>query len=535
MMGTNSSMSLSKRIIALVTITISVALFASATVIIPRLNNIFAEKLGSSAMSIAIVVANDKNVIRLMDNNFINYNSKELGEIISITARSTNTSIAILNADKRLLMEYTTDKNNFEQQMHLAIDSFLNDFSPFEVQNAQFLPYAITPIKKDDTILGYAVVVFLEDPTNNLTRATGMLVFFTNLIGLLVGLIGAVFTAQSIKKIMFGLEPDEISKVMQEQAAILNSVREGVIATNKDCYITLLNDEAVKIINDSRTNDKDNHYVGRNIADFFSVENFTHTIADGMARYNVTENIHGFTLLLNVLPIIVNGNVVGTVTTFRRKTEMEELAEELTGVKNYADALRANTHEFMNKLHAIMGLVEIKAYEELRDYIKQLASYQQEEVTRVTSMINNAVLSGFIIGKLNRAKELDIEFILTDDSSVAKNEIDNALAHKIILIVGNLLSNAYDVLSQNECEEKIVFLTIRSFEKELLIIIEDSGPGIPADIRSRVFEKDFSTKGENRGIGLHLVKETVDELNGTIEVDSVVDQGTIFTVKLNMN
>lgn len=532
MIGTQSSMSLSKRIIALVTITILVALFASTALIIPRLNNIFTEKLGSTAMSIAIVVAHDQSIGKLLKEQDSQAQRRELYNRINITARATNTSIAILNKGQKVLAEYTTDKAAFEQQRTLAIDSSLTSFAALEVQSAQYLPYATIPIINNEQVEGYVVVAFLDDPTTSLTQSTAMLVFLTNIIGLMVGLAGALFTAQSIKNVMLGLEPDEISKVMQEQAAILNSVREGVIATDRAGNITLLNDEAVKIIADGQVTQ--NCYVGQSIGKFFSLEDFLDTILDGSARYNFSESIHGFTLIMNILPIFVNGQVVGTVTTFRRKTEIEELAEELTGVKSYADALRANTHEFMNKLHAIMGLVEIKAYDELRDYIKQLASYQQEEVLRITNMIDNAVLSGFIIGKLNRAKELDIEFILTDDSSIAKNEIDTELTHKIILILGNLISNAYEALSQSACEEKIVFLTIRSFENELLIIIEDSGLGIPDDIRRKVFEKNFSTKGKNRGIGLHLLKETVDELQGSIEIDSVAGQGTIFTIKLNI-
>ena len=531
MIGTKSTMSLSQRIITLVTITIFVALFASTAVVIPRLNNIFTEKLGSSAMSIAIVVANDKNVIHYMNSSHVDVGM--LNDIITIIARATNTNIALLGSNKQLLSEYTTDKAKFVQQMNLAIDGYSPNLFELDVQSAQFLSYSMIPVIDDGEILGYAVVAFLEDPTNNLTRSTAILVFLTNTIGLLVGLAGALFTAQSIKNVMMGLEPDEISKVMQEQAAILNSVREGVIATDRYCKITLLNNEAVKILDDNSYSK--NSYVGKDIAQFFSVSNFYNTIMDGKARYNVMESINGFTLLLNILPIIVNNQVVGTVTTCRKKMEIEEMAEELTGVKNYADALRANTHEFMNKLHAIMGLVEIQAYDELRDYIKQLANYQQEEVARITTMIDNAVLSGFIIGKLNRAKELDIEFILTDDSHIAKNEIDNALTHKIILILGNLISNAYDVLTHADCEDKIVFLTIRSFDNELLIILEDSGPGISEEIRSKIFEKNFSTKGKNRGIGLHLVQETLSELHGSIEIDSVVGQGTIFTVQLNIH
>ena len=141
------------------------------------------------------------------------------------------------------------------------------------------------------------------------------------------------------------------------------------------------------------------------------------------------------------------------------------------------------------------------------------------------------MLAGFIVGKINRAKELDIEFILSDDSYISGTCISTELAHKIILVLGNLITNAFEVLSGVE-KEKIVFLTIRTFESELLLIVEDSGLGMSEKQLETIFQKGVSSKGSNRGLGLYLVQQTVEELNGTIEVDSKEGEGTIFTIKL---
>ena len=231
------------------------------------------------------------------------------------------------------------------------------------------------------------------------------------------------------------------------------------------------------------------------------------------------------------MPVKVNNLVVGVVATFRKKTEIEELAAQLTGVQTYAEALRANTHEFMNKLHVILGLIQLKAYDDLKSYIKEIADYQHNEISKINKHIKNAILSGFILGKSNRAKELGIEFILADDSDFHA-DISHDLVHKIILILGNLITNAFDAITLNQASEKIVFLTIKNYHNEIFIMIEDSGPGMTEDVARQSFEKDFSTKGPNRGIGLHLVKQTIKELGGNIEIDSKVGQGTIFTIKL---
>ena len=63
---------------------------------------------------------------------------------------------------------------------------------------------------------------------------------------------------------------------------------------------------------------------------------------------------------------MVNEEIVGALSTFRDKTEVNILAEQLTGVKMYVEALRAQSHEFMNKLHVILGMVQMNYYDELK-------------------------------------------------------------------------------------------------------------------------------------------------------------------------
>lgn len=70
----------------------------------------------------------------------------------------------------------------------------------------------------------------------------------------------------------------------------------------------------------------------------------------------------------------VNGKVTGAVVTFRDKTEISQLLQRLSGISHYAEALRVQAHEFMNKLHVILGMVNIKAYDQLENYIMDTAS-----------------------------------------------------------------------------------------------------------------------------------------------------------------
>ena len=209
------------------------------------------------------------------------------------------------------------------------------------------------------------------------------------------------------------------------------------------------------------------------------------------------------------------------------------MANQLTGFKNYATALRTQTHEFMNKMHVIMGLIDMKAYAELKNFTQEIAYNRQSEVSYIVTRMRDITLSGFILGKISRSRELQIDFSMTEESEL-HSDLEVPSVHDIVLIAGNFVENAFDVL-KNYDGERIVNLSILDFDKEIVIIVEDSGPGMTEEVMSKMFDRGFSTKeGSDRGFGLYLVKQSVDNLNGTITVDSALGEGTTFTVRLPM-
>src|SRR5690606_40219947 len=69
--------------------------------------------------------------------------------------------------------------------------------------------------------------------------------------------------------------------------------------------------------------------------------------------------------LHDALPILMeNGKKVGVVASFRDKTDIQKMAETITEIKNYSEELRAQTHEFTNKLYVISGLLQLKQYDQ---------------------------------------------------------------------------------------------------------------------------------------------------------------------------
>ncbi|MCM3007032.1 DcuS/MalK family sensor histidine kinase [Priestia koreensis] len=349
-------------------------------------------------------------------------------------------------------------------------------------------------------------------------------IYTGTLVGILVGVIGAVLLARYIKKILFGLEPAEISKVLEERSAILQSAHEGIIAVDQHSTVTLVNRAASKILSKAGV---DTNFIGKKIDDIIPGSNLKNILAHGKEELGTEQDVKGVVLVVNRVPIIVKGQIVGALSTFRDKTEIHQMAVQLTGVRLYADALRAQSHEFMNKLHVILGMVHMKKYDQLDAYINELADHSKNETNFITEMIKDPVLAGFLTGKLSYAREEGVKMtIKTEYPLPPPNDMD--VTHELITIIGNLIENAVDAL--NDQAIKRIEIEFDYADEILSVDVTDNGSGITKEQLNHIFQKGYSTKGENRGIGLYLVQQSLDKLNGELEISSTKGQGTRIAI-----
>jgi two-component system, CitB family, sensor histidine kinase MalK len=346
-----------------------------------------------------------------------------------------------------------------------------------------------------------------------------------SIIGIIVGIIGAFIIARYIKKILFGLEPGSIAKILEERNTMLQSVHEGVVAVNEDTTISLVNKSALRIFTKAGL---DVNPVGQPIKEFMPSSRLEMVMKTGKPELDEEQIINGVSILENRVPLIVNEEVVGAISTFRDKTDVNRLAEQLTGVKSYAEALRAQSHEFMNKMHVILGLVKMKDYSRLNQYIKELVSINIDEVSTISSNIKDPALAGFIMGKLSHAREKGVE-LTVDCQNAIPEPMNPEVTHHLITIIGNLVDNSIEATA--ECIEREVLLELNYENTALELIVTDSGHGIPEDIMDDIFQKGYSSKGAGRGYGLFLVIESLNELDGHLNVESKEKSGTTMIVQ----
>ncbi len=341
-------------------------------------------------------------------------------------------------------------------------------------------------------------------------------------LGLGLGAAGAFLLARRVKRQTFGLEPGEIAALLEQREAMLHGVREGAITVDTAGRLTLLNDEAERLLGLDRS------VLGRKLAE---------VVPHGRVRDVLTGRIEGRdevvllgerVLVVNWMPVTLRGRPIGAVVTLRDRTELEELTRELDDMRTLADALRAQEHEFANRLHVIGGLIELKRYDDAVGFINLNSRLHQELAAAFVEHVGDPVISALLLGKASVASERGLR--LQVSALTVPDELGDS--DGLVTVIGNLIDNALDSAAQGAVGGHID-VSITADGSDLVIRVRDSGPGIEPALIDEIFRDGFTTKvarnGERRrGLGLALVSQEVRRRGGHIRVENV--DGALFTV-----
>jgi CitB family two-component system sensor histidine kinase MalK len=527
---TRKSFTLSQKIVILITLVVFVALLPSSLFTTQRVAQVIYDRVSINAVSINNILCHSDEIIDgLTYKNGVN--DPMMAEYVNEVDNSDEAGVAVYDRAFNLRVFYNPGKLVDFKRSSLELVQKYSTQSKISWKENYNIPNRAFGYVKDDNnqIVGYVVTGYSDDVLKNSAIDSIIFLLTMTAFGLGAGIVGAIYLARRVKKILFGLEPEEIAAMLQERNIILDSVREGVITIDSKGLITLVNIEAESLLKDANIHNVD-ELVGKHIKEVMRNLEFDSILSDGRIITNAGIKVGDILFIITSVPLMLDGNIIGAVFTFRKKSVVEELANQLTGFKNYSTALRAQTHEFMNKMHVIMGLIEMKAYDQLKEFTKEVAYNRQSEVNYVVTRLRDITLAGLVLGKISRSRELDIDFSLSEESEL-RHDLEVPSVHDLVLIAGNIIENAFDAL-QNFDGERIVSLSILDFDKEIVIIVEDSGPGMSESSKKNVFVRGFSSKGKGHGFGLYLVKQSIDNLGGTIDIETAEGEGTTFTVRL---
>ena len=347
------------------------------------------------------------------------------------------------------------------------------------------------------------------------------IIFFT-FVFITLGLIAAIFIAKGVKWVIFGLEPSEIAYMFQERTALIESIREGIISTDATGKITLVNDAAFRTLNLTDRRELLDHPLNT----FFPDLDTTHILTTGESVSDKEFILAGIPIIVNVEPV---GDNHGLVVTFRKKEDIDMIARELSQVKNFSDMLRAQTHEYSNSLHTIVGLLQIGAHDEALTFIADETRGHRKLIRFLAENLPDRILSSMIIGKYMHAGEQKVEFVIDPESRMVDLP-DGLDRHTLTTVLGNIINNAIEAAVTGKARPQIR-LFMSDFGNDLIFEIEDSGDGIDEAVADTIFTKGVSTKsGNQRGYGLYLAKKAIDTLGGTIEIHPGDEGGTRFEI-----
>ena len=190
-------------------------------------------------------------------------------------------------------------------------------------------------------------------------------------------------------------------------------------------------------------------------------------------------------------------------------------------------SLRAQNHEFLNKLHTISGLIQLEEYGKALTFISSTAQNNENITGIITRNLKNVNIAALVLAKFYKAEEMHIHLEIDEATYLENSErfIDD---DDLSSVIGDLIENSLEAVAIDGSGE--IFLKIKEEKDRLTIELRDNGPGIPVEIQDKIYERSFSTKIGQRGYGLYIVKNIVEGAGGEIDLDT--SQGTAWSIQI---
>jgi two-component system CitB family sensor kinase len=358
---------------------------------------------------------------------------------------------------------------------------------------------------------------------DNLAAATPNLLTYLGIASAL-GVLGSLLLARTVKRQTLGLEPREITGLVEQREALLHGIKEGMLAVDLERRITMVNDEAAHLLGIPLAS------AGRLLTTVDDTGRLLEIFDGTDAATDRILPLHGRVLTLNRMPVRSHGRHIGWVATLRDRTELLELQRELDLTRKTTDTLRAQAHEFSNRMHIVSGLIELGEYDDVRSYIQRVAADQTDLTTSVTARVADPAVAALLIAKASQAAERGAAFVLEPTTRLQR--LDERLATDVSTVLGNLVDNALDAAGAGP--DPFVAVEVLQLDGAVRMQVRDSGPGVDSGMEQRVCAHGFSTKqsesGDGRGIGLALVRVVCRKRGGDVSVHN--DGGAVFVATL---
>lgn len=338
---------------------------------------------------------------------------------------------------------------------------------------------------------------------------------------LAVGALAAFLISRRLQRQTHDLAFSDISALLAEREAMLHSLREGVIALDGTGRIRLMNDEAQRLLGLGP------EATGQPLDVVLGPGRTTDVLAGRVAGDDLLTVSGTRVLIANRMPT----DDGGAVATLRDRTELEQLGRELDATRGLIDALRAQDHEHANRMHTLMGLLELEMHDEAVEFVTEVVGVHRATAEQVTERIHDPLPAALLVGKATVAAERGVSLRISPATLLPDRLVD---PQGLVTVLGNLVDNALDAAAGSE--DPRIEVEIRADGRTVVLRISDSGPGVPPQQRELVFTEGWTTKElpthGRRGLGLAMVRRLAERQGGSASVTESADGGAEFTVVL---
>jgi two-component system CitB family sensor kinase len=228
-------------------------------------------------------------------------------------------------------------------------------------------------------------------------------------------------------------------------------------------------------------------------------------------------------LVVSARPVSRDGRELGTVLVVRDRTDIESLTRQLDAVQLMSTVLRAQRHEFANRLHLLNGLLHSGHAEEASRYLEELlGSGPLCSALPGIDAIRDTYLQALLAAKAAGVREAGVTLRIGPNTWAPGQLV---FPVDVTTVLGNLLDNAIEAARIGSSAVKVVEVELLQDKSTLHISVADSGDGVAPDLTDEIFVEGTSTKPHSdlpggRGLGLTLSRQIARALGGDIRLSS---------------
>jgi len=370
------------------------------------------------------------------------------------------------------------------------------------------------------------------------------------------------YTIDLEKKINFATK--ELRRQTNFQIKLIRSSNDGIVATDRDLKIVIFNPGAERIFGHTQSE----VIYKMSVLQLYPAE-LASKFRDAISANDEIRDFPWIETSITskdgqTIPVRFSGTVLqekdeemGTVAFFQDLREIKRLEKELVQSERLAaigQTIAGLAHGIKNILHGLKGgsyLVDIginkndteklkKGWEMIKrnvgrtsNLVMDLLSYSKEREPEYEVCRPNEISNEVCELLQDKARKNKVEIIKEFDDAIGEVSMDPDTTHESLL---NLMSNAVDACLFDENMDKTWQVRLKTTKEENNIIkfeVSDNGAGMDKEVLQQLFTSFFSTKGHRgTGLGLMVTRKLIEEHNGTIEVNSQLGKGTVFTIRL---